>query len=341
MEASDLVTLSSSRKDLHGDLISSEQLQEMARQLNGPLKVRLLVAHRRDIPPYGHWGGAQVVEENGLHVLKARQIFHKPAIAFQGFPGMLIAELPTPQEFAILPSPRTPTVIIDKNNYRTGDVAVALAELIEKEFPGMAVEMEARKDFHLATQISIILSDYWHQIHPLVEALGVKAVDVVLEENIGEGYKLLKKKLYGKIRNLIGIVRLTRKNVIPQDQPQIVIFEIPGTPLIHLYSRTNDLDLIATALQPKKLAKVHARIRELNKVLQVNEAHFKLDKDGNWKFNYVITEKGQIVGTKDTMTQLNKQVERIKLEGWKSFSLGARVKYEKRPLPPADEDRPL
>ncbi len=337
MEASNLITLSSTYVDLQGDVVPLESLEDLARQINGRTKGRLLIDHRRDIPPYGYWGQAIIVQEKGYHLLKARQFLYNPPSLLQTHPDLLIAELDAPQELALHPTPEKPTIIIDKNNYPSFEVAQALAHSLERDFGDMAVEMDTRKNLQLDPQISIVLSDYWYLLYLTLVPFARKIGDVILEETIGEAYKSLKERAANQIRQFISIIRKTRKDTVTHGKTQIVIFEISGSPYIELFTKTNDVDLIARSLKPGKLAKVHTRINELSKSLNLKEAHFILDKEGIWKFSYIITKEGHIVGTKDAMKKRDKLITRIQLNGAMGYSISGRVKYKDK-LPPGQDN---
>ncbi|RZK01377.1 MAG: hypothetical protein EOO43_24735, partial [Flavobacterium sp.] len=74
---SNKVILSSTQKDLHGDTLSLEHLKKGVETINGLKKIRMLINHRRDLPPIGYWTNGELEENNDLYLLKAEPIQYK------------------------------------------------------------------------------------------------------------------------------------------------------------------------------------------------------------------------------------------------------------------------
>lgn len=54
------VIIRSATIDRHGDMTTVDMLRDYADAVNGPLKMRYLANHRRDIPPMGYFDGAEI-----------------------------------------------------------------------------------------------------------------------------------------------------------------------------------------------------------------------------------------------------------------------------------------
>ncbi|MBT0813021.1 hypothetical protein KIH41_17165 [Litoribacter ruber] len=89
------------------------------------------------------------------------------------------------------------------------------------------------------------------------------------------------------------------------------MFDLPGKPHIELIARTRDEKIVLKGLRQKKLAKIRNEIEELNHHVKIAKAQFLLTDKGNWKFNFLITETGQTIGTKQIIRKRERRLDMI------------------------------
>src|SRR5690606_15387179 len=98
-----------------------------------------------------------------------------------------------------------------------------------------------------------------------LEKMGEKVV-----ESIGEDiYERSKTFLKQIIPRLVETVRISRRDMVPLDKTLLTIFEIPGAPYIELHIRSDDPTKIEKGLKPSKLIRVHTRISDLQRYLEI------------------------------------------------------------------------
>ena len=98
---------------------------------------------------------------------------------------------------------------------------------------------------------------------------------------------------------------------IPSTRPANIIFDYPGTPHIELIARTRDKDLVLNALNSHQLSKVGKKITDLSKHINIAKVQFVLSNKGKWKFNYLLTDNGEVIGTKTVFKKRDKKIEMI------------------------------
>lgn len=323
----DKVVISSTSVDSHGDKQSVELLKKGVESINSSSKMRMLINHRRDLPPLGYWDHAEVEERNTVSLLKAEPILYQKREIITSEKTTLIKEsfdYPIAFTGRFYEQNELTTVTIDKNNFQSWDVVDYITKkLTEESNEPIVVNFDTRKNLLPEPRIIISLATYYSVIHPLIEPL-IKKVG----ENIAEDfYKKSKEKLKTLLTSVRSYIRSVREESLPKEKEMITIFEIPGTPYIELHAKTNDADFIVKSLSGNRLSKVHKRIKELNQTLTLKEVHFKLNDKGQWKFIYLITDDGAIVGTKEIMNKRDYLHNRINLRPIKGYSMGSNVEY--------------
>ena len=327
---SDKVTISSSSKDLHGDTNSFDLLTKGVEIINGAKKMRMLINHRRDLPPIGYWDNAELDEENFVYLLKAEPIPYSKKEIIMSKSTLIKESFDRPITFIARPfkDNQPLTLTIDKNNFKSWDEVKSITKTIidETEQP-IQVNHDIRKDFVPDPRLIVTLTTYYSLIYPLIKPFLKKMGEKVAEDIAEDIYEKAKTKIKGFLKDIKKQITTIRQKALPQNKKLITIFEIPGTPYIELHAITDDADLIVKSLNEKKIFKIHQQLNELSKMVNISEVHFKLNEKGNWKFIYLITDDGAIIGTKDIITKRNYLQQRVNLSAVKGFSIGADVKY--------------
>lgn len=142
-----------------------------------------------------------------------------------------------------------------------------------------------------------------HFLKPVARKLGEKLADSTAD------YALKESK---RVMNMINsALREFLFRCIPSTRPANIIFDYPGTPHIELIARTRDKDLVLNALSSHQLSKVGKKITDLSKHINIAKVQFVLSNKGKWKFNYLLTDNGEVIGTKTVLKKRDKKIEMI------------------------------
>jgi hypothetical protein len=106
---------------------------------------------------------------------------------------------------------------------------------------------------------------------------------------------------------------------IPKTRPVSVVFNLPGKPHIELIARTRDQKLVLKGLSKKRISKIKEDIKGLSKNVEIAKVQFLLSDKGHWKFNYLITKRGETIGKKVAFERREKRFDK-------------EMEQEKRPL---------
>ncbi len=133
------VTIASSHVDRHGDTMR-DVLQKTMEAMNGSTKSRMLVNHKRNLPPIGYWDNAEIVSEGKHHYLKADEKFYRNRQVPEWDNSLFIE---TNELNTQLISRNTPTSIltlsVDKNNFRAFEEYEKVFQVL-KDYVGGRIE---------------------------------------------------------------------------------------------------------------------------------------------------------------------------------------------------------
>jgi hypothetical protein len=88
-----------------------------------------------------------------------------------------------------------------------------------------------------------------------------------------------------------------------------VVFVWPGDPQVELIVKSSDPDVAIRALTARKLEKAAKELEELSMKVQIQEVQFKLTDKGKWKFTYLLTKDGKVLGRKTLFNKGDKRFE--------------------------------
>ena len=107
---------------------------------------------------------------------------------------------------------------------------------------------------------------------------------------------------------------------IPRLRPVTYVMILPGNPTIEFVVRTRDVDVLLSAMAADELRIPLANADALTRQLPAAKIQFLLDGDNAWRFNYLLTETGGVVGTPELFSR---RARRFDLEGLSGRSIGA------------------
>lgn len=327
---SNKITISSSQRDLHGDTLSFEHLKKGVETINGDKKIRMLINHRRDLPPIGYLTNGELTEENNIYLLKAEPVFLKYREIIAGNKALIkeTFEISVNLIERIFEEDQPLTLTLDKNNFESWDSTKMIIEkLVSESDEQIQIKYDSRKDLTPDPRLIITLTTYYSILYPLIKPFIKKIGEKIAEDIADDVYKIAKEKVKSLIKNIKKYITTIRKSALPKNKKLTTIFEIPGKIYIELHIKTDDADLIVNALKGNKISKIHEQLNDLSKLLEIKEAHFKLNEKGQWKFTYLIGVDGSIIGTKNIISKRDYLHNRINLRRIKGYSVGADVSY--------------
>ncbi|RYE12799.1 MAG: hypothetical protein EOP34_10140, partial [Rickettsiales bacterium] len=312
--------------DKHGDYIPLEMMEEYVNTVNGKNKMRYLANHRRDIPPIGYFDNAEISNLNSVYHTLIEPISYKNRTTADWDEDLIIEDAGKPLIFINRNDENLELlrIAIDKNNFTSmqslGETGKQLKELHAEP---IALELNMRKDLFPDPQLVITLAKYAFIFYPLITPLMKKMGEKLAEDLADDLYKACKVKAKNLVKKLSSSVRLVRQDIVPKDKVLNTIFEIPGDPYIELHIKSDDPTKIEKGLTTRNLSRVHQKIENLRRHVDISEIYFKLNDKDKWDFNYLLTKDGKAIGTRSIFKKRDHLVNRINLSPTKAFSIGA------------------
>lgn len=301
--------ISSNHVDKHGDVMMKESLEKMVETINSNVKARMGVDHRRDFPPKGRLENAELVEKDGYYLVIADFCPYEKMEIVSWDKTLIIESFDTPFQFIEVENEETnsSSISIDYTNFKsTEDAEKFSAFLKSQEELDLTIEHHGRKAEIPDPEIIFKFANtvlFYLLIKPTVKRIGEKIADEISEKAIIETKKLT--NLIGKsLKEFFYIC-------IPKTRPATIVFEFTGKPHIELIARTRDEKLVLKGLRDNQLKEIQHEIGKLSESIQIAKVQFLLSEKGKWKFNYLITEKGETIGKKVSFSKRDRKLEMI------------------------------
>ncbi|WP_242302729.1 hypothetical protein [Bacillus cereus group sp. BfR-BA-01361] len=136
----------------------------------------------------------------------------------------------------------------------------------------------------------------------LASTFGKKVVeklsDKVIDDGVPKANEVIKKAVSSMARYCI-----------PKNRPITYVFLIPGTFDIKLVVRTNEPNKAVAAILQENLVEVLEKAKELHETLDANEIQFLLSEEGEWEFNFLLTNTGAVIGTPESYHKREKRIQ--------------------------------
>jgi len=324
------VVVRSHTVDKHGDYVPLNIMKDYVHVVNGKNKMRYLVNHRRDLPPLGYWDNAEIKEIGPILNAIAEPIRFINRSIIDWNKDLIIEDAGIPISFLTHEEKTNDLHIsVDKNNFRKDDLKDIEIHLSQTFDNSIELDLHLRKVLLPDPEVIFTFVKYSILVYPVIRPFLTKIGKKIAEDVGDDIYHKAKSNLKNLIVNLSSTVKKVREKMIPQDKILLTIFEIPGDPYIELHIKSNDPKKIERGLATKNLIKVHKRISEFSEKIEVKEIYFNLNEKDKWSFCYLITNEGQVLGTKSSFRKRDKLAKRIELSNTKGFSIGAGgVKFE-------------
>jgi hypothetical protein len=289
------IIISSTHLDMHGEVVTKEALEKAAIDINSEKKARWTIDHKRELPPLGRIDNAEVIQKDDHYFLIVEPLKYEVIsnvewdkdLRMESFgQNVLFAEIAnTPSEDLI--------ISLDSSNFSSFEEFERLNSAIYQISNDVKFSMHGRKSEIPVPELILTISKYgilYLLLKPFVEKIGEKLAEDLYDET--------KKNLQSFKNYLVKVIKLTRFKALPKNKKLVTVMQIPGTPHIELFARTDDIELISKSMTQKNLAAIRDELIRLSAFVEIGKVQFVLNEKGKWKFNYLLTLKGEVIGKK-------------------------------------------
>lgn len=304
--------LSSTHVDSHGDAISIDVLKHMEETINQDCrKIRMGVDHRKDFPPRGCIENASLLRKGDDYVLEA-DLCEFDNIETLAWDNTLIKESFIDKDsflFAEVETQESDQMVIstDPRNFTAYKKFTSSIQQLQKELNiDLSIEEQLRKsnlpDPEIVFKLIGSLFAY-HFFKPFIKKIGNE-----ISENTAECLLLNGTKLFKIIEHTLSEVFYT---CIPKTKPVTIVFDSPGDPHVEFIARTRNKELVLKGLSNNRLAEAKEEIYNLSQHINIAKVQFILTPKGRWKFNYLLTKQGEVIGKKIAFDKRDKRIQMI------------------------------
>jgi hypothetical protein len=274
-------------------VITVEALESAAKQITvSERKVVFLAEHDHTCPPLGITVAGRVVEiEDGYHGLEVISALYGDPVCVDlpnGETGFLqeLPEYPHPLTSSDFGDSQLPEIQIDPNNFGGFENASLFLEEIRKIAPELEYEtgiIERRSlvpDPEVVFRLGLSLSAIWFVAR--VSKAGAEAIEPRL------------KRFFDVI---LETVLKTGKTAIPLLHPTTYIVKVNGDPNVDFVAQSRDPNVVICAFAGD-FSEIAKQVVALRNRFGAEMIQFLLDNKGQWKFNYLLTRDGKVIGSK-------------------------------------------
>ncbi len=301
------ITLSSTHLDSQGFKMTKEALESMLPYLNGERRVKLGVEHIRAFPPFGVITNGEIIQgTDGEYYLQGESKYFDNNEEIELEDGTILIKESFKEDnkpFLESESKEIQNIHIstDPANFENFNGFEELMKVIAEESEiDFESSMVGRKSNLPDPEIIIQLTEI------IVLALGIGATKI--PEKIGEAigddlvkfYKLIRTSAFEMI-----------KRTIPANRPKNFVIEFVFKKIIvEMIISTNNPDEVLKAVSIEKMSEINEKLISLKK-LKPEKIQFLFNKDKEWEFNYLLTNKGEAIGKKKAFKKRNETFKKI------------------------------
>ncbi len=302
--------------DRHGDKLTKEVLKRMIEQTMSNRAIPITGQHDRTIPPLGKIIEARIeLLDDGEHaIITEGEIFNnrKEIVLADGSKVIEINSTGDSRPFAFHGCDRGEELSIGID-YRNIDSINDIKSLYTAIL-GYDVEIFnlKRKEFIPLSELLIIFPSL------LFAYLAGKITKNVLDR-IASDLSNTIIKYYDLSKRLI--VEWIKKSK-PTGEPKRIVFIMKGNPTIEMVATTNDVDMIICALSSNNLKEIIRRVSDIEKSLNIDKIQFILSDNGEWEFNYILTKKGSVIGTREAISRRDEIIKLVQDGELTGMSIG-------------------
>lgn len=274
-------------------VLTLEALENAAKQITeNERKVAVLADHDHSCPPLGMTVAGRVVKiEGGHHGLKAVYAYYGKPVDVElpnGDSGFLqeLPEHPYPLTLSDFRESELPDIQVDPANFDGFEHTSTFLREIQAIAPELEYKtgiMERRAlipDPEVVFSLGLSLSATW-----FVARVSKAAADAI-EPRLKRFFDVI-----------IETVLKTAKTAIPSLRPITYIVKVNGKPNVDFVVKSRDPNLIISAFS-NDFSGIQKQVVALSSRFDAEMIQFLLDEEGQWKFNYLLTHDGKVIGSK-------------------------------------------
>lgn len=304
------LTMASTRLDRHYCMIAKSALEQEAERIQNGKRVLFTIEHDRTVPPIGKIINAWVEEvENGeFELIGEVEIFDKMSSRPLSDGSILLRQesevdaspFANPYDFI----PDGLHLSYDFVNFEKGDFEKFLDEVREESNSRFDTSLFGRKSY--IPDPELIIS--------LVGAAGLSVgAGIVLKKVAEKALEKVSDQIGDDVAKIYSFIRATViaafKYAIPKNRPHTFVFLISKTPLVECIAVSNDP---AAVLSAAKIEVFESMIQDASSLVELFEAdrvQYLLNEEGQWEINYLLTKKGEVIGTEKSFSRQTKKFE--------------------------------
>lgn len=291
--------------DRHNMKITKEALESGVRQINGDYALVFNLEHDVTLPPIGKVieAGIEQLEDGEYQLVATNEVFENlKEIKMPDGVTLLEQESSTDHRPFIGSEMQTTDEIEIHYDMVNFESKQKLNQFIQdlKSVADFKERTIARKAFIPDPQLIITFTSgiiAYLTGQKVVEKVADKLIDPVLDD-VAKLYPLIKSAISGMLRY-----------AIPKNRPITYVFLAPGQPTIEFVARTNNPDLVMSAVLQENIKESFSKAEELRQTVQAVKVQFLLNADGNWTFNYLLTNIGKVIGTPESYSRRARVLE--------------------------------
>jgi predicted hydrocarbon binding protein len=300
---------SSTHIDSQGMMMTKEALESLLPFLNGERRVKLGVEHVRAFPPMGIITNGEIFQgEDGHHYITAESIYFDNYERVELEDGTVFLkesfkdeELNKPFLESEPEEISTISISTDPANFENPrgfeELMKTITQESEMEFEQSMIGRKSElPDPELVVRITDII----------VIALGIGASKIpqkigeAIGEDLAKFYKLIKTTANEMI-----------KRTIPANRPKNFVIEFNyKKAVIELIISTNNTDDVLNAVSQEKIYSINDKLEKLKR-FKPEKVQFLFNKDKEWEFNFLLTNKGEAIGKEKSFRKRNETFKRI------------------------------
>jgi hypothetical protein len=110
--------------------------------------------------------------------------------------------------------------------------------------------------------------------------------------------EVLEKEVKSFLEVMVAAVKNAAAIANPINRPINYVLEIHGEPNIEFVARSRNAELAISAMMQSSLEHAKRQADELRVSLNAEFVQFEMRQDGSWKFNYLLTADGKVIGSR-------------------------------------------
>ncbi|MBP9924130.1 MAG: hypothetical protein KBF92_09890 [Bacteroidia bacterium] len=293
--------LSTTSIDSQGDQLSLEDLEYMAKVINGPTALRYGLEHDPTYPPLGQLYNARTsVNEEGIYLLLADVLFYKATeFLIHGEEELVLLSTESPRPFKEvrkipIESIEITTDITNISNDVGVESYLASIKLIDEN---IVLKNKVRKAAINDPEVIITLAKYF-ALYKIFTPVIAKLSEKIVEDLSGELYEQ-----YFKLKQL---VYASVKAISGSNNKYTVIIQIPfekfEVELVYRPSK-DGIESFIESLHPDTIKSICEDAQKFHEIYDAEKIQFVLNSSVNWRFNYLLSSDGKVIGNKDAIRQ--------------------------------------